>query len=89
VKETDRITAMAGNLRKLGVPVTECQDGMDITGSDRLLGGTVDSSGDHRIAMSMSVAALVASSAITVTDIACVATSFPNFFQLLEKVASK
>ncbi len=89
VKETDRITAMAGNLRKLGVTVTECQDGMDITGSDRLLGGTVDSSGDHRIAMSMSVAALVASSAITVTDIACVATSFPNFFQLLEKVASK
>jgi 3-phosphoshikimate 1-carboxyvinyltransferase len=89
VKETDRITAMADNLRKLGVTVTECQDGMDITGSDRLLGGTVDSSGDHRIAMSMSVAALVASSAITVTDIACVATSFPNFFPLLEKVAPK
>jgi 3-phosphoshikimate 1-carboxyvinyltransferase len=89
VKETDRITAMAVNLKKLGITVAETEDGMDITGSDRLLGGTVDSSGDHRIAMSMSVAALVASGAITVTDIACVATSFPTFFPLLEKVASK
>lgn len=89
VKETDRITAMAGNLTKLGITVTETDDGMDITGSEHLLGGTVDSCGDHRIAMSMSVAALIASSAITVTDIACVATSFPTFFPLLEKVASK
>jgi 3-phosphoshikimate 1-carboxyvinyltransferase len=89
VKETDRITAMAVNLGKLGVPVVETEDGMDITGSDRLLGGTVDSSGDHRIAMSMSVAALVASGAITVTDIDCVATSFPTFFPLLEKVTPK
>lgn len=89
VKETDRITAMAVNLGKLGVTVVETEDGMDITGSDRLLGGTVDSSGDHRIAMSMSIAALVATGAITVTDIACVATSFPTFFPLLEKVAPK
>jgi len=89
VKETDRITAMAVNLRKLGVTVTESEDGMDITGSEQLLGGTVDSCGDHRIAMSMSVAALVASGTITVTDVACVATSFPTFFPLLNKVAVK
>ncbi len=89
VKETDRITAIADNLRKLGITVTESEDGMDITGSEQLLGGIVDSSGDHRIAMSMSVAALVASSTITVTDISCVATSFPSFFPLLEKVAQK
>lgn len=89
VKETDRITAMADNLRKVGITVTETEDGMNITGSEQLLGATVDSCGDHRIAMSMSVAALVAYSAITVTDIACVATSFPTFFPLLEKVASK
>ncbi len=87
VKETDRITAMAGNLKKLGITVAETEDGMDITGSEQLLGGTVDSCGDHRIAMSMSIAALVASSAITVTDIDCVATSFPTFFPLLEKVS--
>jgi 3-phosphoshikimate 1-carboxyvinyltransferase len=89
VKETDRITAMADNLRKFGISVTETEDGMDITGSEQLIGGTVDSCGDHRIAMSMSIAALVASSAITVTDIGCVATSFPTFFPLLEKVAVK
>lgn len=89
VKETDRIAAMAVNLGKLGITVTETEDGMDIVGSERLSGGTVDSSGDHRIAMSMSVAALVASGPITVTDISCVATSFPTFFQLLEKVAVK
>ena len=89
VKETDRITAMADNLRKLGIAVTESEDGMDITGSEQFSGGTVDSCGDHRIAMSMSVAALVASGPITVTDIGCVATSFPTFFPLLEKVAGK
>jgi 3-phosphoshikimate 1-carboxyvinyltransferase len=89
VKETDRITAMAGNLRSLGVQVTECDDGMDINGSERLLGGEVDSFGDHRIAMSLSVAALVTSSGMTVKDTDCVATSFPNFFQLLEKVSVK
>ena len=89
VKETDRITAMAVNLGKLGITIAEVEDGMDITGSEQLLGGTIDSCGDHRIAMSFSVAALVASGAITVTDIACVATSFPTFFPLLEKVAVK
>ncbi|MEI6704255.1 MAG: 3-phosphoshikimate 1-carboxyvinyltransferase [Deltaproteobacteria bacterium] len=89
VKETDRITAMAGNLRILGVQVTECDDGMDISGSERLVGGQVDSFGDHRIAMSLSVAALVSSNGITVKDTDCVATSFPNFFQLLEKVSVK
>ena len=87
VKETDRITAMAVNLKKLGITVTETEDGMNITGSDLLSGGTVDSSGDHRIAMSMSVASLVATDAITVTDIECVATSFPTFFPLLKEVA--
>jgi 3-phosphoshikimate 1-carboxyvinyltransferase len=89
VKETDRITAMAGNLRTLGVVVEETDDGMDITGSERIGGGHVDSFGDHRIAMSMSVAALVASDVITIQDIDCVATSFPTFFPLLEKVAGR
>ncbi|HIJ87887.1 MAG TPA: 3-phosphoshikimate 1-carboxyvinyltransferase [Desulfuromonadales bacterium] len=89
VKETDRITAMAVNLRQLGICVTETEDGMDISGSEQLLGGVVDSCGDHRIAMSMSVAALVAASAITVSDIGCVATSFPTFFPLLAEVATK
>jgi 3-phosphoshikimate 1-carboxyvinyltransferase len=86
VKETDRIAAMATNLRKLGVQVDECEDGMDVSGVEHLLGGSVDSFGDHRIAMSLSVAALVSSSGITISDTECVATSFPSFYPLLEKV---
>jgi 3-phosphoshikimate 1-carboxyvinyltransferase len=89
VKETDRIAAMATNLRHLGVTVDECADGMDIIGVERLGGGEVESFGDHRIAMSLSVAALVSNGGITIKDVGCVATSFPTFFPLLEKVAAR
>ena len=86
VKETDRISAMALNLRELGVDVSEHDDGMDITGVDRLEGGAVKSCGDHRIAMSLSVAGLAAADCVTVHDIDCTATSFPNFYPLLEQL---
>ncbi|GFE60758.1 3-phosphoshikimate 1-carboxyvinyltransferase [Geobacter sp. AOG2] len=89
VKETDRIAAMATNLRTLGVVVEECADGMDILGAECLGGGVAESFGDHRIAMSLSVAALVSQGGITVRDVDCVATSFPSFFQLLERVAER
>jgi 3-phosphoshikimate 1-carboxyvinyltransferase len=85
VKETDRINAMAVNLRTLGVTVEECEEGMDIAGVERLGGGLVESFGDHRIAMSLSVAGLVSADAVRVNDIDCVATSFPTFFSLLER----
>lgn len=89
VKETDRIAAMATNLRHLGVAVDECDDGMDITGVEKLCGGSVESFGDHRIAMSLSVAALASTGQISIRDTDCVATSFPSFFQLLEKVSCR
>jgi len=89
VKETDRIAAMATNLRALGVAVEECDDGMDIIGAERLAGGTVESFGDHRIAMSLSVAALVSQGGVTIGDVDCVATSFPSFFPLLEQVVGR
>lgn len=89
VKETDRITAMANNLHRLGVTVEECEDGMTITGVEQLGGGEVESCGDHRIAMSMSVAALIATESITINDIECVATSFPTFYPLLEQVSGR
>jgi 3-phosphoshikimate 1-carboxyvinyltransferase len=87
VKETDRIAAMARNLRLLGVSVEESDDGMTITGIERLSGASVESFGDHRIAMSLSVAALVSQDGITISDTECVSTSFPSFFPLLEQVA--
>jgi 3-phosphoshikimate 1-carboxyvinyltransferase len=88
VKETDRIAAMAVNLRKAGVVVTETADGMEINGTDRLHMCTVDSCGDHRIAMSMLIAGLAGGSGVTVNDVDCIATSFPDFGELMKKVAT-
>ena len=87
VKETDRIAAVASELRKLGGNIEEFDDGMAVTGVEQLGGGQVESHGDHRIAMSMAVAALVAEAAVEINDIACTQTSFPNFWQLLARVS--
>lgn len=87
VKETDRIAAMASNLRAAGATITETADGMIVEGTGRLNGVTVESFGDHRIAMSMLVAGLAASGAVTVSDTECIATSFPTFTTLLDRVA--
>ncbi|MBN2644116.1 MAG: 3-phosphoshikimate 1-carboxyvinyltransferase [Desulfuromonadaceae bacterium] len=86
VKETDRIAAMAAVLKTLGVAVETLDDGMVIDGAEQLRGGTVSSCGDHRIAMSSAVAALRSCSAVTIEDTACTATSFPNFWSLLQQV---
>ncbi len=80
---------MAANLIKAGVPVAERDDGMEIRGVDQMAGGAFESFGDHRIAMSMLVAGLAARTACTVNDVACIATSFPDFLPLLSKVASR
>jgi 3-phosphoshikimate 1-carboxyvinyltransferase len=87
VKETDRIKAMADNLRLAGVEVEETEDGMIFTGGAVISAFRADSCGDHRIAMSMLIASLVAKGECTVTDTECIATSFPNFKPLLDQVA--
>jgi 3-phosphoshikimate 1-carboxyvinyltransferase len=81
VKESDRIAVMAQGLKALGVDARETPDGIVIRGG-ALKGGEVDSHGDHRIAMSFAMAALVASGPITVRDCKNVATSFPGFVEL-------
>ncbi|HEX5755735.1 MAG TPA: 3-phosphoshikimate 1-carboxyvinyltransferase [Arenimonas sp.] len=81
VKESDRIATMAAALRRLGIAVNEAADGAVIEGG-RLLGGDIDSHGDHRIAMSMAVAAQRATGEVRVRDCANVATSFPGFKDL-------
>jgi 3-phosphoshikimate 1-carboxyvinyltransferase len=62
---------------------------MEITGCERLQGCVAESRGDHRIAMSMLVAGLGASSPVIVNDVECIATSFPDFGELLEKVVTR
>jgi 3-phosphoshikimate 1-carboxyvinyltransferase len=86
VKETDRIAAMATNLRLAGVEVVESPDGMEISGQSTLKGCSADSFGDHRIAMSMLVAGLAADGETSVSDVDCIATSFPGFIDLLNGV---
>jgi len=87
VKETDRIKAMADNLRLAGIMVEEADDGMTVYGADGFTAFRADSQGDHRIAMSMLIASLVADGDCTVDDTGCIATSFPTFRQLLEQVS--
>lgn len=87
VKESDRISAIAGELRKMGVAVREHPDGMEITGRERLVGAECESHGDHRIAMSMAMAGLAATGETTVKDTAWIETSFPGFERMLMRLA--
>jgi 3-phosphoshikimate 1-carboxyvinyltransferase len=86
VKESDRIRALVENLRRMGAEVEEFEDGFAVVGKQQLKGAVVESYGDHRIAMAMAVAALVAEGETTVRNAECVDISFPGFFGLLETV---
>ena len=88
VKESDRLDAMAQGLEKLGVTVETFDDGIKVTGGP-MGGATVDSFGDHRIAMAFTVAGLRAESPINIANCANVATSFPNFVELAIKVGMR
>ena len=88
VKETDRIEAICSALSALGCTITPHADGLSVTGSDGLRGGRVDSRGDHRIAMSMAVAALRATSVVEIVDTACTDTSFPGFWESLKSLTA-
>ena len=85
VKESDRLASMATGLRALGIQVDETPDGATIHGG-KLAGGSVQSHGDHRIAMAFSVAAQLASGEVRIADVANVATSFPGYDALAEGV---
>jgi 3-phosphoshikimate 1-carboxyvinyltransferase len=85
VKESDRIAAMSAGLRAMGVLHSVLPDGMRIEGrgtGPAFGGGEIDSFGDHRIAMSFTIASLRAAKSISIRDVANVATSFPGFVPL-------
>ncbi len=83
VKESDRITTVVDNLKACGIEVDEYEDGYSVVGGE-LKSATVDSYGDHRIAMSFIIAGLKCG--MNVTDLECIKTSFPNFFELLSRI---
>ena len=88
VKESDRLRAVADNLRRMGAEVEEFPDGLRVPGGQNLRGAEVDPCGDHRIAMAFAVAGLFAEGVTTIRDSACVEISFPGFFDVLRQHSS-
>ncbi|MDD2420947.1 MAG: 3-phosphoshikimate 1-carboxyvinyltransferase, partial [Heliobacteriaceae bacterium] len=86
VKESDRIAVLAGELKKMGALVEELPDGLVVHGGETLRGAMVESHGDHRIAMALAVAGLLARGETTVRDTSCLDVSFPGFAFTLEKL---
>jgi 3-phosphoshikimate 1-carboxyvinyltransferase len=86
IKETDRIKAIATELPKFGIPVKELPDGLEISGVKNPAGAKGISYGDHRMAMSLAVLGTVATGQTTVTDTACIATSFPDFQAVFKEI---
>ena len=85
VKETDRIAAIAHNLRAMGTQVVELKDGLEIHGRPSLRGARVASFGDHRIAMAFAIAGLHADGETIIQDVECVRESYPGFEETLEE----
>ena len=87
VKESNRIKVMCEELSKLGVNVVETEDGMEIEGTNKLLGNvTISTHYDHRIAMTFAILGLISDGEIKLDNKACVEISYPEFFDDLRKV---
>jgi 3-phosphoshikimate 1-carboxyvinyltransferase len=91
VKESDRIAALAENLRRMGATVDERHDGLRVEGrkAGGLRGAEIDPHGDHRIAMAFSVAALAAAGPTQIREADCAAVSYPNFYEDVERIAER
>ncbi len=89
VKESDRIAAVATNLRAMGAEVEEREDGLKIRGKQKLHGAELDSFGDHRIAMAFAVAALRAEGETTIRRADAAVISYPAFFDTLESLVQR
>lgn len=86
VKESDRISALADGLRRMGAEIDEQHDGFHVRGRNRLRGGEVDARNDHRLAMAFAIAALGATGPTTIHDAGAAAVSYPEFFSVLESL---
>ncbi|MDD5021364.1 MAG: 3-phosphoshikimate 1-carboxyvinyltransferase [Endomicrobiaceae bacterium] len=86
VKESDRLKVIASQLLKMGADINETEDGLIIKGKTKLSGNIVDSFKDHRIAMMLSIAGLIADGQTTIVDSDCVNISFANFYEVLKNI---
>ena len=89
IKECDRLSAISQCLNAIGGKVTELEDGLEIEGVGSLNGGEVDSFNDHRIAMSMAVAATRCTSPLKINGAECVSKSYPDFFEVYESIGGE
>jgi 3-phosphoshikimate 1-carboxyvinyltransferase len=91
VKESDRIAALAENLRRMGATVDERKDGLKVEGrrAGKLHGAEIEPHGDHRIAMAFAVAALGAEGATVIRDADCAGVSYPTFFEDLARLVER
>ncbi|SMO43130.1 3-phosphoshikimate 1-carboxyvinyltransferase [Balnearium lithotrophicum] len=89
VKESDRIKTTVENLRNIGGDAEELPDGLIVRGKTKLKGGKVFSHGDHRIAMTFTVASLITENPVEIDDVECISTSYPGFFDDLKKVLNE
>ena len=89
VKESDRIRAIVENLRRMNVEVEEYEDGFAVRGRTSLRGAHINSHGDHRIAMAFTVAAVIAEGESTIEGAETVSVSFPEFYELLERLTER
>lgn len=91
VKESDRIAALAENLRRMGATVEERPDGLKVEGrrAGKLRGAEIEPHGDHRIAMAFAVAGLAAEGATVIRDADCAGVSYPTFFEDLKRLAEQ
>ncbi|SCY11681.1 3-phosphoshikimate 1-carboxyvinyltransferase [Alkaliphilus peptidifermentans] len=85
-KESNRITAMVTEMKKLGINITELTDGMEIEGPNIIGGGNVESYGDHRIAMAMAICGLFANDTVKISNSECISISFPQFEERLKEI---
>jgi 3-phosphoshikimate 1-carboxyvinyltransferase len=88
VKETDRISTVVGQLTRLGASIDPTEDGFVVQGPTPLKGTAVSSHGDHRLAMALSVAGMIAQGSTQIDDIDCVDDSFPGFIRLMKELGA-
>lgn len=89
LKESDRLSTMCGELERMGAVIEQRSDGFRLTGKQQLKGTEVDSHEDHRVAMSLSVAAMIAEGVTKIRNAACIEDSFPEYVELMQDLSAE